>query len=148
MKFNNHKTIQRKDLAGFTLLEIVIVLLIIGVIAGIGASMLLKPTGDAEIVKAKTSVKMFETALLSYHLNGNTYPSEQQGLNALYQKPQSSPQPAIWRQQIKNESDLTDPWGNPYQYHYPAKIGKSNFDVYSMGPDKQKGTSDDIGNWQ
>ncbi len=138
----------RKSKSGFTLLEILIVLGIIALIAGIGVGMMTDVFGDAGEVKAKTDVNTLQSALLRYKIKGGLYPTEAQGLQALYKKPTTKPQPSSWKPYVNSEKSLIDPWQQPYEYRNPGKVNTDSYDVFSKGPDMKAGTEDDIGNWQ
>ncbi|MEO5912636.1 MAG: type II secretion system major pseudopilin GspG [Luteolibacter sp.] len=128
--------------AGFTLLEMVIVLGIIAMILG-GAIYSMKKIGNsAKLSQVESDFKSFESALAMYKLNGGTFPVSQQGLKALVEKPSSTPVPRRWVQ-IMPKIPL-DPWGVPYGYRFPGKKIASEFEIYSSGPDGQENTPDDL----
>ena len=93
----------------------------------------------------KTDVDRLSTQLQLYEVQNGFFPSNQQGLQALVDRPTTEPLPRRWRRLL---SDMPlDDWGTPYAYKYPAVRSKREFDLYSFGPDRKDGTSDDIGNW-
>jgi general secretion pathway protein G len=132
----------RRHRAGFTLLEMVIVLGIIAMILG-GAIFAMRGIGDAaKMRQVESDFKSFESALAMYKLNAGSYPSTQQGLKALVDKPTSTPVPRRWVQVMSKVPD--DPWGAPYMYRFPGKKRANEFEIISKGPDGMENTADDL----
>lgn len=129
-----------------TLMEMMLVLAIIALLLGLGAFKMKNVLSDADVTGASADVENIETNLVRYKAKAMFYPTEEQGLIALVEPPTSGPKPRTWTQCLEKEA-LIDPWGNPYQYHYPGRKNSDSYDVYSMGPDGNPGTEDDIGNW-
>jgi general secretion pathway protein G len=130
---------------GFTLLEIMVVVVIIGLLAAIVVPIFRGNIDTAAINRAKQDIRGVETALNLYRLDNFRYPSTQDGLAALVTSPGQATAPN-WKQQLRRLP--TDPWNNPYQYAYPGQ--RSEFDVFSYGADGQEGgegINADIGNW-
>jgi general secretion pathway protein G len=130
---------------GFTLLEIMVVVVIIGLLAAIVAPNFIGQIDTASINRAKTDIRGIETALNLYRLDNFRYPSTTEGLEALVTNPGETNAPN-WRQQLQRVP--VDPWDQPYQYIYPGQRG--DFDVFTFGADRQEGgegINADIGNW-
>jgi len=127
---------------GFTLLEMVIVLGIIAMILG-GAIFAMKGIGDAAKLKqVDADFKAYDSALRMYKLNAGTYPSTQQGLKALVDRPSGTPAPKRWIQVMHKLS--LDPWQRDYGYKFPGSKNANEFEITSKGPDGQEGTADDL----
>ena len=132
--------------SGFTLIEIMMVVMIIGLLAGVAAYTLGDNLGVAKDTKIKSDIQTISTQLMVYESMNGFPPSSDQGLKALVQQVSSSPAPRSWRQLLK-EIPL-DPWGLEYQYVQPGKHNAESYDVFSAGKDRVAGTEDDIGNWR
>jgi general secretion pathway protein G len=132
--------------AGFTLMEMMLVLLIISLIMGGVAVMFQNFANNAEVVTTKTKVQNLEASLMAYRTNNGGYPTQQQGLDALVTQPTVAPLARMWKPLAKPES-LFDPWQRKMAYRNPGKHNPSGIDVYSFGEDGIDGTKDDIGNW-
>ncbi|QYF94996.1 type II secretion system major pseudopilin GspG [Massilia sp. PAMC28688] len=133
---------------GFTLVEIMVVVVIIGVLGALVVPKLLGRTVEARITAAKSDISSTMTALNLYKLDNQRFPSTEQGLKALVEKPTSGPEARGWKSGGYMDKLRNDPWGNPYQYMHPGVKGE--VDVFSLGADGQPGgTGDDadIGNW-
>ena len=133
--------------AGFTLVEIMVVVVIIGILAVLIVPRVLGRSDEARVAAAKHDIAAVVQSLKLYRLDNGRYPSSEQGLQALVAKPQSSPVPTNWRQYL--DSLPKDPWGNPYQYLSPGVHGE--IDVFSFGADGRPGGSGpdvDVGSWQ
>lgn len=130
----------------FTLLEMMVVLLIIALILGSVAFMVQGIEGDAQSVTTASKIKGLETALTSYKISNLSYPTQEQGLDALVTRPTAEPKPRRWTQLAKPDGIL-DPWGHKLVYRNPGKHNATGYDVLSLGPDGQENTEDDIGNW-
>lgn len=140
----HHPSSNFRRSSGFTLLEMVIVLGIIAMILG-GAIFAMKGIGDqAKISQCEADFKTIDTALMSYKLLAGTYPTTQQGLQALVTKPTSTPVPRRWSQNSKKVP--LDPWKNEYGYRFPGKKVASEPEIFSKGLDGQEGTADDLSN--
>ncbi len=134
--------------SGFTLLEIMVVIVILGLLVAIVAPNVLQNQDIAMVEKAKADISALENALDMYKLDNHSYPSTDQGLEALVNKPTSSPTPKNYRSDGYIKRLPTDPWGNPYQYLYPGEHG--SYDLYSLGADSNnngEGLAADITNW-
>lgn len=132
----------------FTLIEIILVLTIAVLLIGVTAASLTGLIGGARINRAEADVQSLKAAIMQYqNLNRGLPPTQEQGLDALFRKPNRPPVPRNWTQLIDRESALFDPWNNKYQYRYPGIKNPNSFDVFSMGPDGLPNTDDDIGNW-
>lgn len=132
---------------GFTLIELMVVLAIIGILAALVVPNVLNRADDARITAARTDVANLMQALKLYKLDNRNYPTPEQGLQALVVKPTTGPVPANWKPYI--DKLPTDPWGRPYQYLSPGLKGE--VDVLSLGADGQaggEGNNADIGSWQ
>lgn len=141
MKVNHSRALSALR-SGFTLLEMVIVLGIIAVLLG-GSIALIGGLGDsAKMQRVSSDFVAIGSALEGYKLNANVYPTTQQGLKALVEKPTSSPQPRRWVQVAK--SIPTDPWNSEYRYQFPGSKNASQFELISNGPDGRPNTEDDI----
>jgi len=129
---------------GFTLIEVMVVVVILGILGAVVLPNIMDEPGKARIVKAKQDISSLESALDRYKLDNYTYPSTDQGLESLVNKPAGAPEPKNYKANgyIKKLKD--DPWGNPYLYLSPGVHGV--VDIYSYGPDQQQ-SDDDIGNW-
>ncbi|WP_108649059.1 type II secretion system major pseudopilin GspG [Dongshaea marina] len=136
---------QRRRQSGFTLLEVMVVIVILGILASIVVPNLMGNKEKADHQKAVTDVVALENALDMYKLDNGVYPTTEQGLEALVTKPTSDPIPQDYRQGGYIRRLPNDPWNHPYQLLSPGEHGA--IDVFSMGPDGQAGTDDDIGNW-
>ena len=133
---------------GFTLIEIMVVVVILGILAALVVPQVMNRPDQAKVTVAKGDIKAIGAALDMYKLDNFSYPSTQQGLNALVEKPSGSPQPKNWNRDGYLKRVPKDPWGNDYQYLSPGTQGQ--FDLYSFGADGKPGGSDlnaDIGNW-
>ncbi|MDA7746301.1 type II secretion system major pseudopilin GspG [Psychromonas sp.] len=130
---------------GFTLLEIMVVIVILGVLAAMVVPNLMGNKDKADIQKVKSDVIALENALDMYKLDNGTYPTTDQGLDALVSKPDSSPEPRNYREDGYIKRLPQDPWGNEYILNSPGE--NSKIDVLSVGFDGEEGTDDDIGNW-
>ena len=133
--------------AGFTLIELMVVLVIIGVLAALIVPNVLDRTDDARATAARTDVHNIMQALKLYKLDNQRYPTPEQGLAALVQRPSTPPVPGNWKPYL--EKLPSDPWGQPYQYLNPGIKGE--VDVMSFGADGAsggEGKNADIGSWQ
>jgi general secretion pathway protein G len=133
---------KKSRVQGFTLLEVMVVVVIIAVMAAVVAPGVLDKLSDAKIERVKADVKSLESTLSLYKLDNFQFPSTDQGLDALVTKPSGSPEPKGWKSYLKKTP--MDPWKNPYKYLNPGSHGE--IDVYSWGPDGRQ-SDDDIGNW-
>jgi general secretion pathway protein G len=135
---------------GFTLLEIIVVVFILSLLAAIVAPKIIGRTDDARITEAKIQIKNFETALKLFKLDSGFYPSTEQGLSALLEKPVTGQIPQKYREggYLEQKKIPPDPWGNPYLYISPGLNG--DFDIVSYGADGKEGgdgKNADIKNW-
>jgi general secretion pathway protein G len=133
--------------SGFTLIELMVVLAIIGVLAALIVPNVLGRADEARMTAARTDVGNLMQALKLYRLDNQRYPSNEQGLQALVSRPTAEPMPVNWKPYL--EKLPRDPWGRPYQYLNPGLKGE--VDVLSLGADGQpggEGFNADIGSWQ
>jgi len=131
---------------GFTLIEIMVVVVILAILASQVLPKIMGRPDEARITKAKTDISALETALDLYKLDNFEYPSTDQGLEALVKKPDGEPEPKRYRSGGYIKKLQTDPWGNPYQYLNPGVHSEDGIDISSLGPDQQP-SDDDVGNW-
>jgi general secretion pathway protein G len=134
--------------AGFTLIEIMVVVIIIGILAAIVAPNVIGRVDDAQITKAKAEINNIENALKFYRLDNFAYPTSEQGLEALVVRP-NDPTVRNWKPGGYLDRLPKDPWGNPYQYLNPGNNGE--IDIYTLGRDGRpggEGLDADIGNWE
>lgn len=129
---------------GFTLIEIMVVVVILGILAAIVVPRIMDRPEQARIIKAQQDIRTLETMLQAYKLDNFQYPSTEQGLEALVEEPTGLPEAKNWQSGGYLQRLPKDPWGNPYLYLRPGR--HSEFDLYSQGPDQQS-SADDIGNW-
>jgi len=133
---------------GFTLIEILIVVVILSILAITVVPQFLEEPGKARIARAKSDIQSIKTALSMYKLDNFNYPSTSQGLQALSSKPSGQPDAKNWKPGGYVENMVKDPWGNDYQYLNPGN--HSSIDIYSLGADGQpggEGQNADVGNW-
>lgn len=133
---------------GFTLIEIMVVVIILGILAAIVVPKVMDRPDTARIAKAKQDIRALESALNLYKLDNFVYPSTDQGIEALVQKPSGTPEPKNWKEGGYIPRMPKDPWGNPYQYLNPGSHG--SIDIASLGADNAaggEGANTDIGNW-
>lgn len=135
---------------GFTLIEIMVVVVIMGIMAALVVPKLMGRADDARITAAKADISTLMSALKLYKLDNQRYPTTEQGLQALIAKPTSGPTANGWKTGGYTEKLPKDPWGNPYQYLSPGLHGE--VDVFSYGPEGQPsgsgaGNDTTIGSW-
>lgn len=130
---------------GFTLLEVMVVIVILGILASMVVPNLIGNQEKASLQKAVSDVTALETSLSLYKLDNYKYPSTEQGLEALVTQTDIEPLPRRFPDGGYLKRLPQDPWGNEYQLLNPGEQGK--IDIFSMGPDGEAGTEDDIGNW-
>ena len=129
---------------GFSLIEIMVVVVILGILAALVVPKIISRPDDARLIKAKQDVLTIQNALELYRLDNGTYPSNEQGLKALVTQPQTEPSPYDWHAYLK--SLPKDPWGRAYVYQNPGAHGE--VDVFTYGPKGQASdTARTIGNW-
>ncbi len=143
------KSVQSQDIKnkyskirGFTLLEVMVVVVIIAVMAAAVGPAIFDNLTKANVTRASTDIKSIESMLEIYRAENYSFPSTDQGLDALVEKPVGEPEAKNWRRYTKKTP--VDPWGEPYKYLSPGVHG--DVDIYSFGPDKIQ-SEDDIGNW-
>jgi general secretion pathway protein G len=132
---------------GFTLIEIMVVVIIIGILAAIVAPNVIGRVDDAQITKAKAEIANIENAMKFYRLDNFRYPSSEQGVEALVNKP-ADPSVKNWKSGGYLARVPNDPWGSPYLYLNPGTKGE--IDIYTLGADARpggEGINADIGNW-
>ena len=132
---------------GFTLIEIIVAIAILAILTALIVPRVVGKVDDAAVARARSDVQALTTALSLYKLDNNYYPTTEQGLEALLDKPGGAPEPANWKTYL--DKLPKDPWGRPYQYISPGSHG--DIDVYSLGKDGQvggEGIDADFGNWE
>lgn len=122
---------------GFTLIEIMVVVVILGILGALVVPNVLGRSGQARVAAAKADLNNLASALEMYKLDNRHFPSTDQGLEALSKKPGGSPEPKNWNSAGYVKKMPSDPWGNPYMYISPGKDG--DFDLYTMGGDGKEG---------
>ncbi|MFW5452139.1 type II secretion system major pseudopilin GspG [Thioalkalivibrio sulfidiphilus] len=136
-----------RPMGGFTLIEVMVVV-ILGILAAIVVPRIMDRPDEARIAKARNDIRTLEQALNLYRLDNFRYPTTEQGLRALVERPTTSPEPRNWRAGGYMDRLPMDPWGNPYEYAHPGRHG--DVDIYSLGADGRPGgdgADADIGNW-
>ncbi|MEN8184882.1 MAG: type II secretion system major pseudopilin GspG [Myxococcota bacterium] len=138
--------------AGFTLIEIMAVVLIIGLLTTIVGAVVFSQVDSARVTTASTQIKQIEAAMDFYRLDNGRYPSSEQGIEALVRRPTIAPEPYNYRAEGYLHGGVVpkDPWGLPYQYESPGSHNTYGFDLWSLGADGVPGGEDtdaDIGNW-
>ena len=147
------QTRQRRDpgpvATGFTLIEVLVVVAILGILAAIVVPRIMDRPDEAKRVAARADIGAIVQALKLYRLDNGMYPGTDQGLAALVQRPTSNPLPPNWKQGGYLERLPKDPWGSDYQYLAPGVKGE--IDVFSLGADRARGgegSGADVGNWE
>lgn len=133
---------------GFTLLEVMVVVVILGILAALVVPRIISRPDEARTIAARQDIASLSQALKLYRLDNHRYPATEQGLQALIVKPTSAPAPPNWKPGGYLERLPNDPWGNPYQYLNPGIRG--DIDVFSFGADGKpggEGNDADIGSW-
>lgn len=127
------KHLPQKIARGFTLIEIMVVVIILGLLAAVVVPNVMDALDDAEVNKARADMHAFQTALKMYRMNNFAYPTTEQGLEALVEKPTLAPVPRNWKAGGYIEKLAKDPWGNDYQYTNPGE--GHEYDIISLGAD-------------
>ena len=140
---NTVRTMRRRGAQAFTLIELLVVIIILAILAAVVIPKVIGRTEDARAAKALADVSTIDSTLDQYKLDVGAYPSGDQGLNALVTNVSNSPK---WNGPYLKNGLPADPWGNPYRYKSPGEHSQ-DYDIYSVGPDGQENTQDDIGNW-
>lgn len=143
-----HRSIRAASPRGFTLIEVLVVVVILGILAAVVVPRIMDQPDKAAVVRARQDIQSLDTALKMYKLDNFSYPSTQQGLDALVQRPTGAPDAPNWKEGGYLDRLPRDPWGNPYEYLSPGRNGE--YDIYSLGKDGQPGGDGfnaDIGNW-
>ncbi len=133
---------------GFTLIEIMVVVVILGILAAVVVPKIMSRPDEARVTRAKQDIRAVEAALALYRLDNFSYPTTEQGLEALIQRPRDLVKGASWKEGGYLDRLPADPWGKTYQYLQPGENGE--FDLYSLGADGTlggEGVAADIGNW-
>lgn len=138
---------------GFTLLELLVVIVILGILATYVGSRIMGKPEEARQTQAKIQIQALENALNMYRLDNGEYPSTEQGLKALVEKPSIGNIPRSWREggYLEKSTVPRDPWKNDYAYLNPGVRNPNSFDLFSYGADNQpggEGKDADIGNWE
>lgn len=139
---------RRPDARGFTLIEVLVVVVILGILAAVVVPRFFDKPGQARQARARADINALVTALNLYRLDNFVYPSTEQGLQALVTKPSGAPEARNWKSGGYLERAQQDPWGRDYLYLSPGQHGE--IDVYTLGLDGQpggEGENEDIGNW-
>jgi general secretion pathway protein G len=147
-KVNRQRTAHPAHQRGFTLIEIMVVVIIIGLLAAVIVPQVINKVDEARVSKAKADIQSLETALTMYRLDNSKYPTTDQGLTSLVVQP-TDPSIRHWRIGGYLQRVSKDPWGADYQYVFPGTHGKE-YDLYTLGSDGQpggEGIAADIGNW-
>ena len=145
---SKHSQYRRSPREAFTLIEVMIVLFILMVLAGVAVVSVTGYLDRANKGEAKLFVRSLETPLETFRIDHGRFPLTSEGLNALLSAPPDvDPSKGEWPY-IKQSAVKMDPWGMPYQYEFPGRRnGPSGYDLWSFGPDMMDGNEDDIGNW-
>ena len=133
---------------GFTLIEVMVVVVIIGVLATLVVPQFMGRADASKVTAARSDISAITNALEMYRLDNNRYPSSDQGLDALVRKPSGFPEVRNWNPEGYLKKTPKDPWGNPYQYISPGT--KGSFDLFTYGADGREGGEGydaDISNW-
>ena len=130
---------------GFTLIELMLVMVILAVMAAIVLPKFTGRSQQAKITAAKTQIAQLEVALDAFEIDISRYPTTAEGLRALVEKPASNSNE--WQQAYLKRDIPQDPWGNDYVYRHPGQYNVNGYDLYSLGPDGKLGGDDDITNW-
>ena len=141
------------DKKGFTLIELLVVIVILSILATFVGSRIMSKPEEARRTQAKIQIQSLENALKMYKLDNGEYPSTEQGLRALVEKPAVGDIPKNWREggYLDKNKVPKDPWKNDYVYLYPGMKNPDSFDLFSYGSDGQaggEGNDADIGNWE
>ena len=145
------KKYRQNSQAGFTLIELMVVIIILGVLAGMIIPRVMGRPDEARQAKAKIQIESFESALKLYKLDNGSYPTTEQGLKALVEAPTAGNLPKNWRQggYLEKGKVPKDPWGNDFVYVSPGSHG--DFDLSCLGKDGEaggEGVDKDINNWE
>jgi general secretion pathway protein G len=138
--------------SGFTLIELLVVMVILGILAGLIVPRIVESPEEARKVKARLQIENLESALKIFKIDNGFYPTTEQGLVALVQKPETGRIPNNWREggYLEKGAIPKDPWGNDFKYMSPG-VNNRDFDLWSMGSDGEDGGEDkdaDITNWE
>jgi general secretion pathway protein G len=136
---------------GLTLIEVVVVIIVLGLLAGLVGPQIIGRVSEAKSSTARTQVELFSVALDNYRLDNSRYPTTEQGLRALRERPVRDPAPQNWRGPYLRKEIPLDPWGQPYVYKSPGDENPSSYDLYTLGRDGQPGGEDedaDIKSWE
>lgn len=134
---------------GFTLIEVLVVVVILAILAAVVVPRMMEHPGEARVVRAKADIQAIVTALNTYKLDNFSYPATEQGLEALVTKPAGTPEAPNWKKGGYLDGVPKDPWGRTYLYLQPGQHG--DMDVYTLGADGKpggEGEAADIGNWK
>ena len=136
---------------GFTLIEILVVIIVIGLLAALVGPRIIGRVSEAKSATARTQIELLGLALDNYRLDNGTYPTTEQGLAALQEKSTRDPVPTNWRGPYLKKAVPLDPWGQPYAYQSPGEHNRVGFDLYTLGRDGRPGGDDedaDIVSWK
>ena len=137
------RAFRRTGTRGFTLVELLLVLVILGILAALVLPKFTGRTEQARTTAAQTQIATFGTALDAFEVDTGSYPRGQDGLNQLIAAPSDV---TGWRGPYLKSDIPLDPWGNAYIYEFPGRVNPTGYDIRSMGPDGQAGTADDVVN--
>lgn len=129
----------RRPSRGFTLLELLVVIIVLGLLAGLVAPQIFGRVGEAKITTARTQMSLVGTALDSYRLDNGAYPTTEQGLQALREKPTREPIATNWRGPYLRKEVPLDPWGRAYVYRAPGSRNPNGYDLSTLGRDGTEG---------
>jgi len=124
---------------GFTLIELIVVIVVLGLLAGLVAPQIFGRVSEAKAVSARTQIELISAALDGYRLDNGGYPTTQQGLQALMDRPTSAPVPTGWKGPYLRKAVPLDPWGRAYLYAAPGARTRNGFDLSTLGRDGQVG---------
>lgn len=131
---------------GFTFLEIMFVVVIIGILLAVAVPQFTGRSQEAQIRAAEVSMRNISTALAEFEMRVGRFPTTNEGLGALVERPPNVSE-NVWRRPFLDETPR-DPWGNEFHYRSPGQHRPDSYDLWSAGPDGQEGTDDDIRNWR